>query len=42
MTKGNSVSENLFSTIGKYKPLGNVTPEENYSTEIFVYLLIIL
>ena len=33
------MSENLFSTLGKYKPQENFISEENYSTEIFVYLL---
>ena len=39
MAKDTSVGENWFSTIGKYKPLENATPEKNYSTEIFVCLL---
>jgi hypothetical protein len=39
ITKDNSMSENLFSTIGKEKSLERVTSEENYSIEIFVHQL---
>lgn len=31
--------ESLFSILSKYKPLEKISPEENYSTELFVYLL---
>jgi len=33
------MAENLFSILSKYKSLEIITPEENYSTELFVYLL---
>lgn len=33
------MEESIFTILGKYKPSENVTPEENYSTELFVYLL---
>lgn len=33
------MDRSLFSTLSKYSPTENVNPEENYSTELLVYLL---
>lgn len=33
------MKDSLFSILSHYKPLETVTPEENFSTELFVYLL---
>lgn len=33
------MNQSIFSILSTYKPTQDITPEENYSTELLVYLL---